>query len=79
MGNAFHDGTRVQPLEPGRYAAEIAASWNLRPLPQGGIVTALALRAMAAQLGEPAHRLRTLHTTFGRRWRTPCRVRARPG
>ncbi len=39
-------------------------SWNLSPLPQGGIISALALRAMADALGDPAQVLRTLHTTF---------------
>src|SRR5690606_29778197 len=31
---------------------------------QGGLVTALALRAMDEHLGDPTQRLRTLHTTF---------------
>ena len=64
VGNPFLDGTAVSRIAPGRYQAEIDAIWNLRPLPQGGIVTALALRAMAAELDDPAQRLRTLHTTF---------------
>lgn len=64
MGNPFLDGTRVRRVEPGRYDAVIDEAWNLRPLPQGGVVTALALRAMADELGEPAQRLRTLHTSF---------------
>jgi acyl-CoA thioesterase len=64
MGNPFADDTRVVALEPNRYEAAIRDAWNLRPLPQGGIVTALALRAMADALGDPAQRLRTLHTAF---------------
>ncbi|MGZ8734276.1 MAG: acyl-CoA thioesterase [Acidimicrobiia bacterium] len=64
MGNPFLDGTQVQESGPGRYTADIDDVWNLRPLPQGGVITALALRAMAAQLGDPAQRLRTLHTSF---------------
>jgi len=64
VGNVFADGTAVRPAGPGRYEAEIDDAWNLRPLPQGGVVTALALRAMAAELGESGQRLRTLHTTF---------------
>lgn len=47
-----------------RYRGAIAPSWNLRPLPQGGVVSAVALRAMGEELGDPAQRLRTLHTTF---------------
>ena len=49
---------------PGRYHGSIDGSWNLRPIPQGGVVTAVAVRAMAAELGDTAQRLRTLHTTF---------------
>jgi len=64
MSTAFADGTRVEAEAPGRYAGHVDASWNLRPLPQGGIVTALALRAMAAELADPTQVLRTLHTTF---------------
>lgn len=47
-----------------RYRAVLSDSWNLRPMPQGGIVSAIALRAMAEELGHPEQRLRTLHTTF---------------
>ncbi|HEX8805218.1 MAG TPA: thioesterase family protein [Acidimicrobiales bacterium] len=77
MGGLFADETAVRAVggaegvEGGddgvahrRYAGEIAAVWNLVRLPQGGIVTALALRAMAAELAHPEQRLRTLHTTF---------------
>jgi acyl-CoA thioesterase len=64
VGNPFLDGTQIRPTGPGRYAADIDDVWNLRPLPQGGVVSALAVRAMAAELDDPAQRPRTLHTTF---------------
>jgi hypothetical protein len=64
MGNPFQAETAVARTAPGRYEAGIAEVWNLRPLPQGGIVTALALRAMAEELSHPEQRLRTLHTAF---------------
>lgn len=64
VGNPFLEGTAVRRIAPGRYQGEIDEVWNLRPLPQGGIVTAIALRAMAAELDDPAQRLRSLHTTF---------------
>ena len=64
MGSAFTEETAVEPAGPGRYEGSVAEAWNLRPLPQGGIVTAMALRAMAQELGDPEQRLRTLHTTF---------------
>ena len=64
MGNPFADDTKVTRVGPNRYEAVIREAWNLRPLPQGGIVTALALRAMADTLDHPEQRLRTLHTAF---------------
>jgi acyl-CoA thioesterase len=64
MGNPFIDDTRVVRVSPNRYEANIRDAWNLRPLPQGGIVTALALRAMADMLDHPDQSLRTLHTAF---------------
>src|SRR3954469_6911725 len=64
MGNPFIDDTKVVATGPNHFAATIREAWNLRPLPQGGIVTALALRAMEATLAHPDQRLRTLHTAF---------------
>jgi acyl-CoA thioesterase len=64
MGSPFLAETAVARTAPGRYQGTIAEVWNLRPLPQGGIVTALALRAMADALAHPDQRLRTLHTAF---------------
>src|SRR5438067_7424442 len=64
MGNPFFAETQVRAVGGGRYESAVDEVWNLRPLPQGGIVTALALRAMAAELGDSAEKLRTLHTVF---------------
>ena len=64
MGNPFAEDTSVEQVDEGRYRAFLSPRWNLRPLPQGGIVTAVALRAMEAMLGDPAQTLRTSHTTF---------------
>ena len=64
MGNAFLDGTAVAADADGHYRGHIDEVWNLRPLPQGGVVSAIALRAMAAELDDPAQRLRTAHTSF---------------
>ncbi len=63
MGSVFSE-TVVVDGGPGRYRASVDPGWNLRPLPQGGIVTALALRAMTAELADEGQRLRTLHTVF---------------
>jgi acyl-CoA thioesterase len=64
VGNAFSDGTQVRALGEGRYEAVIDELWTLRPLPQGGFVTALALRAMEDALEHPDQTVRTAHTTF---------------
>ncbi len=64
MADAFTDSTQVHADAPGRYTASVDPRWNLRPLPQGGVVTALALRAMQAELDDDLQQLRTLHTTF---------------
>lgn len=64
MGSAFLDEVVVRATGSGRYDAVIDPGWNLVPLPQGGIVTATALRAMSAELADDAQRLRTLHTVF---------------
>lgn len=64
MANPFFTCTDVRSTGPAAYAADIGPDWNLRPLPQGGIVTALAVRAMERELDDPTQSLRTLHTTF---------------
>ena len=43
VGNPFFEGTSVRPVAAGRYEGEIAEMCGLRPLPQGDIVTAMAL------------------------------------
>ena len=64
MGSSFLDATGVHPDGAGRYVADLDERWNLRPIPQGGILTAIAVRAMAAELADEGQRPRTLHTTF---------------
>jgi acyl-CoA thioesterase len=49
---------------PGRWRAELPAIWGAPTFPQGGIVSALAVRAMAAALGAPEQRLRSVTTVF---------------
>jgi acyl-CoA thioesterase len=53
------DGSR-----PGRWRAELSADWAAPERPQGGLVTALALRAMLAELSAPEQRLRSVTTVF---------------
>jgi acyl-CoA thioesterase len=64
VDSPFASGTRVEHAGGTRYRGTIDEHWNLRPMPQGGVVTALAVRAMEAALDDPGERLRTLHTTF---------------
>jgi Thioesterase-like superfamily len=62
----FGRATSVTPVpgRPGSYRAEIGDEWDAPILPQGGVVTAVALRAMADTLGEPDKRLRSVTTVF---------------
>lgn len=64
VGNPFAETTSVRGDSGGSYSATIDESWTLNPWPQGGVVVAVAVRAMMAELDDPALRLRTLHTTF---------------
>jgi acyl-CoA thioesterase len=67
VANPFFDALALRAGSGGRYTAELEDRWNLRPLPQGGILTALAVRAMAATLAHDEQRARTLHTVFAAR------------
>jgi acyl-CoA thioesterase len=64
VGNPFFDATTPRRMGDGRYESDLAETWNLLPLPQGGVITALAVRAMETELDADAQRPRTLHTTF---------------
>ncbi|HLN44059.1 MAG TPA: thioesterase family protein [Acidimicrobiales bacterium] len=66
---AFGQQTAVEPHPGGggRYRAVVSDRWNAPVLPHGGIVTALALRAMAVELGAPDQTLRSVTTVFAAR------------
>jgi len=49
---------------PALYRLELSGDWNAAYFPFGGAVSAIALRAMEAELGRPEHVPRTLHTLF---------------
>ncbi len=57
-------GVEAHPDRPGHYHSVLTDQWCAPVLPHGGIVTALALRAMAAELGAPDERLRSVTTVF---------------
>ena len=62
--NPFATASLIDRVTDGRYHAFLDDSWNLRPLPQGGVIAAVALRAMSDALAAPAQSLRTMHTMF---------------
>jgi acyl-CoA thioesterase len=63
---SFLDATRVEPVsERGdRYRADVGTDWNAPTFPCGGVVSAVALRAMEAALADPSQRLRSFATMF---------------
>jgi acyl-CoA thioesterase len=48
----------------GLYVAELDDSWNLAPLPQGGVIAALSLRAALCELDMRSQELRSCTTVF---------------
>lgn len=55
---------RADPDQPGRFHASISEPWMLAVVPQGGVVAALAVRAMARHLDRPDQTLRTTSALF---------------
>lgn len=55
--------TAVEPVGDGRYRARLGEEWMLAIVPQGGLLAAVAARAMAAELGTEQP-LRTIHGVF---------------
>ncbi|HEX6420985.1 MAG TPA: thioesterase family protein [Acidimicrobiales bacterium] len=52
------------PGGPGRYRVELDPRWNCPVVPQGGVMAAVAARAMTLELDMPGQRLRSLTTVF---------------
>ena len=52
------------PVRPGRYHLELSANWVVAEVPQGGVVAAVAARAMAASLDRPDQDLRSISVVF---------------
>jgi acyl-CoA thioesterase len=65
-GSAFARQTSVtaDPERPGRYRAVFNGEWNAPFVPQGGVAAAVALRAMATELGPGDQQLRSVTTVF---------------
>jgi len=49
---------------PGSYRAEVTGEWNAPVLPQGGVLAAMAARAMTQELSNPDQTLRSITTVF---------------
>lgn len=64
MGSPWDDLDVVADGGGGRYVASISDAWQLVAVPLGGIVAAIAARAMEAELAQPDHRLRTMSVVF---------------
>jgi acyl-CoA thioesterase len=64
MSGIFADDIVVDKVGEGRYRATPDHSWDLIPLPQGGIVASFALRASGAEVDDPAQKLRTCTAVF---------------
>lgn len=60
------DDVEVHPVDgqSGRFRAHLSDAWMLVVVPQGGVVAALALRAMEAVLDDASQRLRTMTVVF---------------
>lgn len=61
---SFAEDVVVEPTSPGRYRACLDHGWDLIPLPQGGIVASLALRAATIEVASPTTSLRSSTTVF---------------
>jgi acyl-CoA thioesterase len=61
---SFAADISVEPVSPGHYRATLDHSWDLVPLPQGGIVASFALRAAEHEVSNPTMALRTSTSVF---------------
>lgn len=64
MGTGWDDLELDATGSDGRYTTVVSDAWQLAVLPQGGIVAAIAVRAMARELAHPEQTLRTLTAMF---------------
>jgi acyl-CoA thioesterase len=65
MGSGWND-LELEPA-PGsatRFTTQVSDPWRLVAVPQGGIVAAIAARAMETVLGDPSQTLRTITSVF---------------
>jgi acyl-CoA thioesterase len=60
----FLADTAVTPVGGGLYRIDLSDRWNAALYPFGGVVSAIALRAMQAELGERGQRLRSTTSVY---------------
>jgi acyl-CoA thioesterase len=60
----FARSIAVEPVGGGQYRGELSETWNCPIVPQGGIVSALAARAMTDELAHPEQTLRSISVVF---------------
>jgi acyl-CoA thioesterase len=60
VGSAFDRATAVAPLGDGAWRATCDTAWSTPAGPNGGYLAAIVLRAMAAELADPAREPRSL-------------------
>jgi len=64
VSGIFAEDVVVDRAGEGRYVATLDHSWDLVPLPQGGVVASFALRASAAEVADASQALRTCTAIF---------------
>ena len=64
VAGIFAEDVVVHRQGPGRYRALLDHSWDLVPLPQGGLIVSFGLRAAQAEVAVPEQELRTCTTVF---------------
>ncbi len=57
---SFARATRAEPVAPGRYRGTVDPGWFGPPGPNGGVIGALILRAIRAEIGDPQRLPRSL-------------------
>jgi acyl-CoA thioesterase len=63
VGTGWED-LELETVGEGRFTTTISDAWQLAIAPQGGVVAAIAVRAMERALGQPEQTLRTLTALF---------------
>jgi acyl-CoA thioesterase len=64
VSGIFSEDVVVEKVGDGRYRATLDHSWDLVPLPQGGVIVSFGLRAANEEVGDPVQELRSCTTVF---------------